>query len=148
MRNLSFIDIKIKAKHYPKQSNLVFLVFFIKSSFKTSRHSTLLKASPSTCQPIFQPTGFIQLSKSVIASLAKKFLTVLTYYLSIGLSNQDWLKDISALDFSTPSFNPGPFNPRLFNHELFNHEFLSHGVEKFMVGKSGVEKSGFEMSSL
>ena len=46
------------------------------------------------------------------------------------------LKDISTLDFSTPSSNPGPFNPG-----LFNHEFLNHGIEKFMVEKSGAEMS-------
>ena len=52
------------------------------------------------------------------------------------------LKEISTLDFSTPSFNPvEPFNPRLFNPRLLNHEFLNHGVEKFMVENSGVERS-------
>ena len=67
------------------------------------------------------------------------------------------LKDISTLNFSTPSFKPGPFNLRLFNHELFiprlfNHEFFNPMVQKFMVEKSGVEKfmdekSGVEMYS-
>jgi hypothetical protein len=66
------------------------------------------------------------------------------------------LKDISTLDFSTPSFNPKPqtrtfqlqtfqltskSKKPVFHPGLFNHEFLNHGVEKFLFEKSGVEMS-------
>ena len=38
-----------------------------------------------------------------------------------------WLRDISSLDFSTPSFNPRLFNHEFFNPRLFNYESLNPG---------------------
>ena len=77
------------------------------------------------------------------------------------------LKDISTLDFSTPSFNtspsnpklfnyelsnPGLFNLRLFNHELFNPRLLNPGLfnPKSVIEKSGVQylEGNFQKTSL
>ena len=55
------------------------------------------------------------------------------------------LKNITILDFSTPSFNPAPFNPRPFNPRLLNHELLNPMVQKLTVEKSRDEKFTVEV---
>ena len=78
------------------------------------------------------------------------------------------LKNISTLDFSSPSLNPRPFNPglfnhefstsglfnpRLFNHELFIHEFSNHLKSwkvpdwKVWVWRVGLKSPGLECPS-
>ena len=54
------------------------------------------------------------------------------------------LKDISTLDFLTPSFNPGPFNPRLFNHELYNPDFSTMNYWTMGLKSLGLKSPGLK----